>query len=58
VRKSDHAADVPGSAISDVFKGDTHWAVDCGSEGGETYRWNSSSTYVQNPPLFSRGPAQ
>ncbi len=36
---------------SDVFKGDENWqgiAVD----GGETYRWNSSSTYVQNPPYF------
>ena len=36
---------------SDVFKGDQHWqsiAVD----GGETYKWNSSSTYVQNPPYF------
>src|SRR5690606_26538948 len=36
---------------SDVFKGDENWqgiAVD----GGETYRWNASSTYVQNPPYF------
>jgi aconitate hydratase len=36
---------------SDVFKGDKHWqgiAID----GGETYGWNSSSTYVQNPPYF------
>ena len=36
---------------SDVFKGDTNWqgiAVD----GGETYKWNSASTYVQNPPYF------
>jgi aconitate hydratase len=36
---------------SDVFKGDEHWqgiAVD----GGETYKWNSGSTYVQNPPYF------
>jgi len=36
---------------SDVFKGDTHWqgiAVD----DAETYGWNSSSTYVQNPPYF------
>ncbi|KKB10829.1 aconitate hydratase [Devosia geojensis] len=36
---------------SDVFKGDEHWqgiAVD----GGETYGWNGSSTYVQNPPYF------
>jgi aconitate hydratase len=39
------------SRYSDVFKGDANWqsiAVD----GGETYRWNSSSTYVQNPPYF------
>jgi len=36
---------------SDVFKGDEHWQ---GIEvtGGETYDWNSSSTYVQNPPYF------
>ncbi len=36
---------------ADVFKGDENWqgiAVD----GGETYKWNSSSTYVQNPPYF------
>jgi aconitate hydratase len=36
---------------SDVFKGDENWqgiTVD----GGETYRWNSSSTYVANPPYF------
>ena len=39
------------SRYSDVFKGDANWqsiAVD----GGETYRWNGSSTYVQNPPYF------
>jgi aconitate hydratase len=39
------------SRYSDVFKGDANWqsiAVD----GGETYRWNSASTYVQNPPYF------
>ena len=36
---------------SDVFKGDENWqgiAVD----GGETYKWNGASTYVQNPPYF------
>ncbi|WP_291830368.1 aconitase family protein, partial [Bosea sp. (in: a-proteobacteria)] len=36
---------------SDVFKGDELWqgiAID----GGETYRWNPASTYVQNPPYF------
>ena len=36
---------------SDVFKGDEHWQG-IAVEGGETYRWNSSSTYVQNPPYF------
>jgi len=36
---------------SDVFKGDTHWQS-IAVEGGETYRWNGSSTYVQNPPYF------
>ncbi|MET3927741.1 aconitate hydratase AcnA [Devosia sp. 2618] len=36
---------------SDVFKGDTHWQ-NIAIEGGETYGWNSSSTYVQNPPYF------
>jgi len=37
---------------SDVFKGDEHWQ---GIEvtGGETYDWNASSTYVQNPPYFT-----
>ncbi|HEY8595895.1 MAG TPA: aconitate hydratase AcnA [Devosiaceae bacterium] len=36
---------------SDVFKGDKHWqAIEV--TGGETYQWNSSSTYVQNPPYF------
>ncbi len=36
---------------SDVFKGDTNWQG-IQIEGGETYGWNSSSTYVQNPPYF------
>jgi aconitate hydratase len=36
---------------SDVFKGDEHWQA-IAVEGGETYRWNASSTYVQNPPYF------
>jgi aconitate hydratase len=36
---------------SDVFKGDEAWqGIEV--EGGETYKWNSSSTYVQNPPYF------
>jgi aconitate hydratase len=44
-------ADMFRARYSDVFKGDENWqgiTVD----GGETYRWNSSSTYVQNPPYF------
>jgi aconitate hydratase len=36
---------------SDVFKGDEHWQG-IAVEGGETYAWNSGSTYVQNPPYF------
>jgi aconitate hydratase len=36
---------------SDVFKGDANWQS-IAVEGGETYRWNASSTYVQNPPYF------
>ncbi|MFD2647796.1 aconitate hydratase AcnA [Devosia albogilva] len=36
---------------SDVFKGDENWQA-IQIEGGETYGWSSSSTYVQNPPYF------
>jgi len=39
------------SRYGDVFKGDKHWQA-IKVEGGETYSWNSSSTYVQNPPYF------
>jgi aconitate hydratase len=36
---------------ADVFKGDARWqGVAAGA--GQTYAWNSSSTYVQNPPYF------
>ncbi len=35
----------------DVFKGDDAWrGIDAGE--GETYGWDSASTYVQNPPYF------
>lgn len=44
-------ADMFRSRYSDVFKGDKHWQA-IAVEGGETYGWNSSSTYVQNPPYF------
>ncbi|MBN8977936.1 MAG: aconitate hydratase AcnA [Rhizobiales bacterium] len=36
---------------ADVFKGDTNWRK-IKTTAGETYRWNMSSTYVQNPPYF------
>src|SRR5579871_3890634 len=36
---------------ADVFEGDSNWkAVKVAT--GLTYRWNMSSTYVQNPPYF------
>ncbi len=36
---------------SNVFKGDKYWqAIEV--SGGETYNWNSTSTYIQNPPYF------
>jgi aconitate hydratase len=36
---------------SDVFKGDTHWRK-ISIKKGDTYAWDSQSTYVQNPPYF------
>jgi aconitate hydratase len=36
---------------ADVFKGDKHWQG-IKVEGGQTYAWDDSSTYVQNPPYF------
>ena len=36
---------------ADVLKGDTNWRK-IQTVTSETYRWNMSSTYVQNPPYF------
>ena len=36
---------------ADVFKGDEEWQK-IKVTGGETYNWNSGSTYVRNPPYF------
>ncbi|RYE53349.1 MAG: aconitate hydratase, partial [Rhizobiaceae bacterium] len=44
-------ADMFRKRYSDVFKGDKLWQA-ISVEGGETYGWNGSSTYVQNPPYF------
>ncbi len=39
------------SKYADVFKGDVNWQK-VEVAGGKTYKWNMSSTYVQNPPYF------
>ena len=39
------------SRYGDVFEGDNEWrSIDAGD--GDTYGWDSTSTYVQNPPYF------
>jgi aconitate hydratase len=40
------------SRYADVFKGPTQWQGIRVEADSETYRWNSGSTYVQNPPYF------
>lgn len=37
---------------SNVFAGTKEWQAIGGAESGETYDWQDSSTYVQNPPFF------
>lgn len=39
------------SRYSDVFKGDEFWQKVSVSEG-ETFAWDSNSTYINNPPYF------
>jgi aconitate hydratase len=39
------------SRYGDVFKGDKNWRGVSTSKG-ETYNWDNTSTYVQNPPYF------
>ncbi len=39
------------SRYADVFKGDVNWRK-VKAPMGETYKWDMSSTYVQNPPYF------
>ena len=36
---------------ADVFKGDENWQ-DVKAPEGQTYAWDDTSTYVQNPPYF------
>ncbi len=37
---------------ADVFSGDAHWQA-ISVTAGDTYQWNNSSSYVQNPPFFN-----
>jgi aconitate hydratase len=37
---------------ADVFKGDEYWQK-VQAPSGQTYAWDDSSTYVQNPPYFA-----
>jgi aconitate hydratase len=44
-------ADMFRARYDNVFDGDARWQA-IKVEGGATYKWNASSTYVQNPPYF------
>ncbi|HVZ14564.1 MAG TPA: aconitate hydratase AcnA, partial [Bauldia sp.] len=50
--RSTITVDMFRTRYADVFKGDAHWQQ-ISVTGGQTYRWNSGSTYVQNPPYFT-----
>ncbi|MFP4313370.1 MAG: aconitate hydratase AcnA [Alphaproteobacteria bacterium] len=43
---------------ADVFKGTPEWQAIGGNASGQTYDWNDSSTYVQNPPFFEEMEAE
>jgi aconitate hydratase len=44
-------ADMFKARYADVYKGDNKWrAIDV--TGGDTYAWDVTSTYIQNPPYF------
>jgi aconitate hydratase len=43
--------DVYESKYADVFRGDENWQ-NVQVPAGDTYTWDDSSTYVQNPPYF------
>jgi aconitate hydratase len=43
--------DMFAARYGDVFKGDEHWQG-IQVAGGQTYAWDSGSTYVRNPPYF------
>jgi aconitate hydratase len=45
------------SRYGDVFKGTPEWQA-IATSGGQTYDWQDSSTYIQNPPYFADMPRQ
>jgi aconitate hydratase len=49
--RSTITVDMFNTRYADVFKGDDRWQA-IKVTGGQTYRWSSASTYVQNPPYF------
>ena len=51
LQKSSVTGEMFKTRYGDVFRGDEHWQ---GIEiaGGQTYAWDPTSTYVQNPPYF------
>jgi aconitate hydratase len=40
------------SRYADVFQGPEQWQKIGGGKASETYSWDNTSTYVQNPPYF------
>jgi aconitate hydratase len=44
-------SDMYRTRYADVYKGDDKWR-EIELTGGETYAWQTSSTYIQNPPYF------
>lgn len=51
IQKNVTSAQFKGS-YSDVFKGDTNWQ-NIQVPTGELYKWDSSSTYIKEPPFFA-----
>jgi aconitate hydratase len=43
--------EIYAAKYADVFKGDANWQA-VQAPTGQTYAWDDSSTYVQNPPYF------
>jgi aconitate hydratase len=46
-----HRDDVPRRSTPTCSRATSNWRK-IKTDGGETYRWNMGSTYVQNPPYF------